>query len=103
MASRIQIQDHDPLVDCGRYASKACVDDEVRAEARIFRAGHELLGAALRAKPPGAPRGRATPTSGLGKGRGAAPFTPDSGGRWCFRIEAWVDPVASFQWELRRK
>jgi len=103
MASRIQIQDLDPLVDCGRYASKACVDDEVRVEATIFRDGHELLGAALRTKPHGATRWRETPMSDLGNDRWAATFTPDRCGRWCYRIEAWVDPVASFQWELRRK
>src|SRR3954469_3007281 len=103
MASRIQIQDLDPLVDCGRYASKACVDDEVRVEATIYRDGHELLGAALRTKPHGATRWRETPMSDLGNDRWAATFTPDRCGRWCYRIEAWVDPVASFQWELRRK
>src|SRR4051794_2387965 len=103
MASRIQIQDLDPLVDCGRYASKACVDDEVRVEATIFRDGHELLGAALRTKPHGATRWRETPMSDLGNDRWAATFTPDRCGRWCYRIEAWVDPVASFQLELRRK
>src|SRR3954454_2237882 len=103
MASRIQIQDLDPLVDCGRYASKACVDDEVRVEATIFRDGHELLRAALRTKPHGATRWRETPMSDLGNDRWAATFTPDRCGRWCYRIEAWVDPVASFQWELRRK
>jgi starch synthase (maltosyl-transferring) len=27
----------------------------------------------------------------------------DECGRWCFRIEAWVDRVASYQWEVRRK
>ncbi len=103
MPPRIQIQGLSPLVDCGRYPAKACIGDEIRVEATVFRDGHEVLGAALRTKPPGASRWRETPLRELGNDRFAARFTPDACGRWCYRIEAWVDPVASFQWELRRK
>jgi starch synthase (maltosyl-transferring) len=103
MASRIQIQNITPLVDCGRYPVKACVGDEVRVEATIFRDGHEVLGAALRTKGPGATRWRETPMDDLGNDRWAATFTPDACGRWSYRVEGWVDPVRSFQWELRRK
>jgi starch synthase (maltosyl-transferring) len=102
-APRIQIQSLTPLVDCGRYAVKACVDDEVRVEATIFRDGHEVLGGALRSKPPGARRWQEQPMEELGNDRWAASFAPGSCGRWSYRVEAWVDPVASFQWELRRK
>jgi len=103
MAPRIQIQNITPLVDCGRYPVKACVGDEVRVEATIFRDGHEVLGAALRTKGPGATRWRETPMDDLGNDRWAASFAPDSCGRWSYRVEGWVDPVRSFQWELRRK
>jgi starch synthase (maltosyl-transferring) len=101
--ARIQIQNLSPLVDCGRYAVKACVGDQLGVEATIFRDGHEVLGAALRTRPPGATRWREEPMAELGNDRWAASFTPDACGRWSYRIEAWVDPVASFQWELRRK
>ncbi|MET0607316.1 MAG: alpha-1,4-glucan--maltose-1-phosphate maltosyltransferase [Gaiellaceae bacterium] len=103
MAPRIQIQNITPLVDCGRYPVKACVGDEVRVEATIFRDGHEVLGAALRTKGPGATRWRETPMDDLGNDRWAATFVPNSCGRWSYRVEGWVDPVRSFQWELRRK
>ncbi|HEY7017585.1 MAG TPA: maltotransferase domain-containing protein, partial [Gaiellaceae bacterium] len=103
MASRIQIQALTPLVDCGRFAVKACVGDEVRVEATVFRDGHEVLGTALRTKAPGTARWRETPMADLGNDLFAASFTPDACGRWAYRVDAWVDPVASFQWELRRK
>jgi starch synthase (maltosyl-transferring) len=103
VAPRIQIQSLSPLVDCGRYPVKACVGDEVRVEATIFRDGHEVLGAGLRSKPPGGRRWEEQPMEELGNDRWAASFAPDSCGRWSYRVEAWVDPVASFQWELRRK
>jgi starch synthase (maltosyl-transferring) len=101
--SRIQIQGLSPLVDCGRYAPKACVGDELTIAATIFRDGHEALRAALRTKAQGAARWATTPMTELGNDRWAASFTPDTCGVWCYRLEAWVDPVASFQWELRRK
>ena len=101
--SRIQIQHLTPLVDCGRFAAKACVGDEVRVEATVFRDGHEILRGALRVKSPGATRWRDEPLRDLGNDRFAASFTPDDPGRWSYRVEAWVDPVASFQWELKRK
>jgi starch synthase (maltosyl-transferring) len=103
VASRIQIQALTPLVDCGRFAVKACVGDEVRVEATVFRDGHEVLGTALRTKAPGTARWRETPMTDLGNDLFAASFTPDACGRWAYRVDAWVDPVASFQWELRRK
>jgi starch synthase (maltosyl-transferring) len=103
MTPRIQLQNITPLVDCGRYAVKACVGDEVRVEASIFRDGHEVLGAALRTKKPGAARWQEAPMDDLGNDRWAATFAPDSCGRWSFRVEGWVDPVRSFQWELQRK
>src|SRR5689334_8617441 len=103
MASRIQILGIEPVVDCGRFGAKACVGDEVRVEATVFRDGHEVLRSALRVKPPAATRWRDEPMDDLGNDRFAASFTPDASGRWSYRIEAWVDPVASFQWELRRK
>jgi starch synthase (maltosyl-transferring) len=102
-SSRIQIQEISPLVDCGRYAAKACRGDEITVEATIFRDGHEVLRAALRTKAQGAARWGTIPMGELGNDRWTASFTPDSCGVWCYRIEAWVDPVASFQWELQRK
>jgi starch synthase (maltosyl-transferring) len=103
VSPRIKIQSLTPLVDCGRYPAKACVGDEVLVEATIVRDGHEVLGAALRTKPPGARRWAEESMTDLGNDRWAASFAPGSSGRWSYRVEAWVDPVASFQWELRRK
>jgi len=101
--ARIQIQRVTPQVDCGRYAVKRTVGDRVDVAARVFRDGHELLGAAVRYRPAGATRWLEAPLVSLGNDEWAGSFTVERSGRWCFRVEAWVDRVASFQHELRRK
>jgi starch synthase (maltosyl-transferring) len=101
--ARIQIQEVSPQVDCGRYPVKYTAGDEVEVQARIFRDGHETLGAAVRHKGPDATRWSETPLEPLGNDVWAGSFEVDRPGHWTFRIEAWVDRVASFQEELRRK
>jgi starch synthase (maltosyl-transferring) len=101
--ARIQIQRVTPQVDCGRYAVKRTAGDRVDVTARVFRDGHELLGAAVRYRPAGATRWLEAPLASLGNDEWAGSFEVDDPGTWCFRVEAWVDRVASFQHELRRK
>jgi starch synthase (maltosyl-transferring) len=97
------IQEVEPQVDCGRWAAKASVGEAVRVSARIFRDGHETLGAAVRYRRPGSTRWAEAPLEPLGNDVWAGSFDVELPGLWCFRIEAWVDRVASFQEELRRK
>src|SRR5207248_7894647 len=101
--ARIQIQEVSPQVDCGRYPVKRTVGDTVEVTARIYRDGHETLGAAIRHKGPDATRWSETPLEPLGNDVWAGSVEVDRPGLWSFRIEAWVDRVASFQEELRRK
>jgi starch synthase (maltosyl-transferring) len=101
--ARIQIQRVTPQVDCGRYAVKRTVGDRVDVTARVFRDGHELLGAAVRYKPSGATRWLEAPLEPLGNDDWAGSFEVDRVGTWHYRVEAWVDRVASYQHEVRRK
>jgi starch synthase (maltosyl-transferring) len=100
---RIQIQEVRPQIDCGRYPLKTTVGESVEVAARIFRDGHETLGAAIRHRGPGATRWAESPLEPVGNDLWVGSFEVDRPGPWCFRIEAWVDRVASFQDELRRK
>jgi starch synthase (maltosyl-transferring) len=101
--ARIQIQRVTPQVDCGRYPVKRTEGDRVNVTAVVFRDGHEQLGASIRYKPPGATRWQESPLEALGNDNWAGAFLVDRPGSWCYRVEAWVDRVASFQEELRRK
>ena len=82
---------------------KRTVGERVDVTARIFRDGHELLGAAVRYKPAGATRWLEAPLAAVGNDEWAGSFEVVRGGTWCYRVEAWVDRIASFQHELRRK
>jgi starch synthase (maltosyl-transferring) len=100
---RIQIQEVAPQVDCGRYPVKRTAGERVEVTARIFRDGHESLGAAIRHRSPAATSWTETPLEPLGNDAWSGSFEVDLPGLWSFRIEAWVDRIASFQEELRRK
>jgi starch synthase (maltosyl-transferring) len=100
---RIQIQRVRPQLDGGRYAIKRTSGDQVDVAATIFRDGHDVLGAAVRFKPPGATRWQESLLTPLGNDEWSGSFAVDRPGTWCYRIEAWVDRVVSYQDELRRK
>ena len=100
---RIQIQRVTPQIDCGRHPVKCTEGDRVDVTALIFRDGHETLGAVVRYKPAGATRWLEAPLTPLGNDEWSGSFAVDRCGSWSYRIEAWVDRVASFQEELRRK
>ena len=100
---RIQIQRVTPQIDGGRYPVKRTVGDRVDVTARIFRDGHAVLGAAIRTKAPGAVRWVEAPLEALVNDEWRGSFTVDRPGVWQFRVDAWVDRIASFQNELRRK
>jgi starch synthase (maltosyl-transferring) len=100
---RVQILEVKPQVDCGRFPVKRIAGDRVEVGARIFRDGHDLPGAAVRYRAPGATRWQEAPLEPLGNDRWAGEFPVDRPGRWSFRIEAWTDRIATFQDELRRK
>ena len=94
--TRIQIQQVTPQIDCGRYPVKRTLGDTLEVRATIFRDGHDVLGAAIRYKPPGASRWQEQPLEPLGNDLWSGSFELDGCGRWCYRIEAWVDRVLSF-------
>ena len=83
--ARIQIQDVSPQVDCGRYPYKRTVGDRVDVRARIFRDGHETLGAAVRWKPRAESKWRESPLTPVGNDWWEGSFIVDECGPWCYR------------------
>jgi starch synthase (maltosyl-transferring) len=102
-AARIQVQQLEPLVDCGRYPVKRTVGDPVDVYVTIFKDGHDVLGAAIRVRGPGDAKWREEPLTLLGNDRWHGTFAVDRPGRWEFAIAAWSDRIATWQQEVRRK
>ena len=100
---RIQIQHVQPAVDCGRFPVKACVGDTISVSATIFRDGYDKLEGVVRFRPVGTRRWREAPLESRGNDYFEAAITPDGLGPWEFRIQAWVDPYASWLDEHDRK
>jgi len=102
-ATRIQIRDVTPQVDCGRYPVKACLGDRVEVAATIFRDGAAALGAVVRYRSVPRRRWQEAPLRSLGNDRWEGGFTVDALGRWQFDVQAFVDPYATWLSEFDRK
>lgn len=104
---RIQIEDPQPVLDCGRYPVKACVGDRVAVSALVFRDGHDLLCAVVRYRGPDAKSWSEAPMrradAEVGGDRWSGSFEVADQGRWQWTVEAWTDAEATWRDELRRK
>ncbi|MBJ7359231.1 maltotransferase domain-containing protein [Nocardioides sp.] len=99
MVGRIPVMDVMPVVDLGRQPAKATVGEPLPVSATVFREGHDRLGAevvltgpdGVRRDPVRMSKHRDVPD------RYEALVTPDAPGAWTFEIQAWSDPVATWQ------
>jgi starch synthase (maltosyl-transferring) len=88
-----------PLVDLGRQPAKATVGEPFPVSATIFREGHDQLGAdVVLIGPDGVrrPPVRMAPDPHV-PDRLAAWVTPDAEGAWTFEIQAWSDPLSTWE------
>ncbi len=98
MISRIPIMDVHPVIEGGAYPVKTVVDETFGVYATVYREGHDALGAEVvltdptgRDRPPVRMRPAGPPS------RWVADVTPDREGAWTFRVQAWSDPVGTWQ------
>ncbi len=97
MIQRIPVINPAPIVERGRYPSKATVGESFTVSATVVREGHDALGANVVLVGPG---GTARPSilmlPGDEQDRYEAVVTPDEPGAWTYRIESWADPYTSW-------
>ncbi len=105
MIGRIPILDVQPVVACGRWPAKAVVGETFTVTASVFREGHDMVNANVVLRDPQGRKGPYTPmTPGApGTDRWSAEVTPTSEGRWTFAVEAWSDPVGTWQHDAHIK
>jgi starch synthase (maltosyl-transferring) len=99
MVGRIPIMGVMPLVDLGRLPAKATAGEPQPVSATVFREGHDKLGAeVVLVAPDGSrrPPVRMRPDGEI-PDRYVAWVTPDAEGAWTFEIDAWSDPLATWE------
>uniref|UniRef100_UPI0004C8038B maltotransferase domain-containing protein n=1 Tax=Streptomyces flaveus TaxID=66370 RepID=UPI0004C8038B len=96
---RVPVRDVRPAVECGRRPAKAVAGETFEVTATVFREGHDAVGANVVLRDPNGRRGPWTPMRELSPGsdRWGAEITPDTTGRWTFRVEAWSHPLATWR------
>src|SRR3984957_2797067 len=96
---RIPILDLEPAVDCGARPVKAVAGETFAVSATVFREGHGLIGVAAVLRDPERNRGPLVRMREVAPGtdRYGADVTVTAEGLWRYHVEAWADPIASWQ------
>ena len=99
MVGRIPVMNVMPVVDLGRQPAKATVGEPFPVTATVFREGHDKLGAEVVLT---GPDGRRRDPVRMVKhpevpDRYDASVTPDAPGAWTFEVQAWSDPIGTWE------
>jgi starch synthase (maltosyl-transferring) len=101
---RIPILDVEPAVECGIRPAKAVAGETFGVSATVFREGHGVIGVGVVLRDPDRSASRAGPNPvapmrelAPGTDRYGADVTVTQEGLWRFHVEAWADPIASWQ------
>lgn len=104
--SRAVVESVRPVIDDGRFAAKAAIDEPVRVLADVFTDGHDVVSAALRWRR-GRPADRTSwneaAMTPLGNDRFEAMFVPDELGRWEYDVVGWVDHAETWRRDTVKK
>jgi starch synthase (maltosyl-transferring) len=101
---RVAITDVTPAIDCGRYAIKRALGEEVTVEAAVFTDGHDLVRAMLRYRHQSEADWHELPMEPT-----AAPdhfttsFQVDELGRYYYGVQGWVDQYDTWCRDMRKR
>ena len=96
MKGRVQVQNVTPTVDCGRYAAKAVVGEDLVVAADVFREGHDKVAAAVRYRGPADDTWQEQPLKLDANDRFYGSFRVDRMGPWRFQVVGWTDHYATW-------
>ncbi|NEW59095.1 DUF3416 domain-containing protein [Nocardia cyriacigeorgica] len=103
MTGRIAIDDIAPFIPGGRPA-KAVVGEVFPVRAVVWSEGHDAVAATLAVRGPGSSRMvRIRMTPDYEPDVFNATVTPNAPGTWTFRIEGWLDPIATWRAAVEAK
>ena len=99
----IAIEGVRPDVDCGRYAVKRVVGDDVVVTADVFTHGHTELAVQLDYRHQSGRIWKSVSMQPLVNDRWTASFPADRLGEYRFRIVAWPDELATWRRDFAKK
>ncbi|MFB9375397.1 maltotransferase domain-containing protein [Kineococcus gynurae] len=95
---RIPVTGVAPLVDGGRWPTKAVVWEQIPISATVFREGHDAVAAtAVLTRPDGSEISARMTLGTPGVDDHHAVLTPDVEGDWQLRVEGWSDPYGTWE------
>lgn len=100
---RVIVEHVRPSVDGGRYPAKRVLGQQVEIEVDLVADSHDQLAGRVFYRKCGSASWQAVPLRFLVNDRYGAAFEVDALGRWEFRVEGWVDELASWSQVLERK
>lgn len=92
----IIIENIQPEIDGGKFPVKCVAGEAFKVEADIFKDGHDVLRASLLYRKASDAAWKESPIVFLDNDRWGGTFIPDENTRYFYKIEAWVDPVATW-------
>jgi starch synthase (maltosyl-transferring) len=100
---RVIIEGITPQVDCGRFAAKRTVGDEVRVGADVFTDGHDAISASVLAHREGSDEWTEIHMKPLVNDRWEAAFRVGELGRYGFKVQGWVDHFETWRRDLLKR
>jgi starch synthase (maltosyl-transferring) len=100
---RVIIEHVSPQVEGGRYPAKGTLGETVVVEADCFADGHDALATLALCRRPGEQGWSELPMEALPNDRWRAEFMPSRLGCYSFTVEAWVEPFATWQRDLKKR
>ena len=100
---RVVISGVSPEVECGRFAVKRTIGEELVVEADVFADGHDELSCVLLWRPMSQKTWQAAPMSLLVNDRWRGSFAIERLEPHLYTLRAWVDPFRTWARDLRKR
>ncbi len=101
--ARAIVENVTPVVDGGRFPGKSSVGETVRVEADAFTDGHDKISVCLRHRVGTSDTWHEVDMAPTVNDRWAGQFEVHAVGAHQFTVAAWVDPFATWQYDLRKR
>jgi starch synthase (maltosyl-transferring) len=99
---RVAIEGVSPEIDCGRFAIKRVVGENVAVEADVFADGHDQVACRILYRH-GKGEWQASPMKALGNDRWRGEFSVSKLGKYQYTIEGWIDRFQTWRDELVKR